>query len=71
MRITQLTAIFLRHLANQHWSKVAISGEITVGALALTIRPAFKTIDNWLKAVSTTFHAQLSRKCEELPKYTS
>ena len=49
----------------QRWSKVAISGEITVSGLPLTVRSVLETIFDWLQAVSTTFHAQPLRKCKE------
>ena len=49
----------------QRWSKVAISGEITVSGLPLTVRSVLETIFDWLQAVSATFHAQPLRKYKE------
>ena len=40
-----------------------VSGEITVIALAITVRPSLKTINNWLQIVSTTFHLAIFRSC--------
>lgn len=43
--------------------KMPVSGEITVIALAITVRPNLKTISNWLQIVSTTFHLAIFRSC--------
>lgn len=41
----------MNHLSTQRWKKVAISGEITVGALALTARLVLKPIFNLIQAM--------------------
>ncbi len=54
----QKLEMFQPHVC-QRWSKVAISGEITVSNLLLTVRPVLKTIFDWLQAASTTLHERL------------